>query len=486
MGAADLRATACTADSRQCRPGDVFVALPGTRADGHDYVFQAVQQGARGVIVERLLENLPVPQCIVPDARVAMGRLCQALVGDPSRRLRVIGVTGTNGKTTTTALIASVLSAAGCRVGTLGTLGYCDSVELAPSALTTPSAPELATWLARMDANGCSHAVMEVSSHSLAQSRVAGIEFDVACVSNVRLDHLDYHGTLAEYRRAKQRLFEHLSADGLVVLNVDDPIAAGFVTALHGPVLTVGLLQPAELTATVIERFTSEQTFLLTAGDRSVPVRTQMIGDHHVSNCLVAAAVGLAYGIDLATVVRGLEAVTAVSGRLERIECGQPFGVFVDYAHTPDALATVLDALRSVTSGRLTCVFGAGGDRDRQKRPLMGRAVAERADLAILTSDNPRSEDPATICDEVLAGFDRTHAVEVELDRAAAIHRALATAEPGDCVLIAGKGHEDYQISGTTRRPFDDREVARRWLYNIDCETSAAWDAGVRMVLENS
>ena len=367
LGSGDIRAGACTADSRQCRPGDLFVALRGAKSDGHLFARDAVNRGAIGVLAEQPLELDTIPQCIVPDSHAALGRLCQALAGDPSRRLRVIGVTGTNGKTTTSSLIAGVLSAAGCRVGTLGTLGYCDSVEMAPSVLTTPSAPELASWLARMDANGCSHAVMEVSSHALAQSRMAGVEFDVACVSNVRLDHLDYHHTLAEYRRAKQRLFEHLSADGLVVLNVDDPVAASFVNALHGPVLTVGQAQPAELTATVIERFTSEQTFLLTAGERSVPVRTQMIGDHHVSNCLVAAAVGLAYGIDLATVVRGLESVTAVSGRLERIECGQPFGVFVDYAHTPDALATVLDALRDVTPGRLTCVFGAGGDRDRQK-----------------------------------------------------------------------------------------------------------------------
>ncbi len=486
MGAADIRVTACCADSRQCRPGDLFVALDGATHDGHQFARTAVERSAQALLVERALPLAVVPQCIVPDSHRALGRLCQALVGDPSRRVRVVGVTGTNGKTTTSSLIASVLQAAGCRVGTLGTLGYCDSVESAPPVLTTPSALQLAEWLARMDANGCSHAVMEVSSHALSQSRVAGIEFDMACVSNVRLDHLDYHLTLAEYRRAKQRLFEHLSAEGLVVLNVDDPVAASFIRDLHGPVLTVGLTQPAELTATVVERFPSEQTFLLSAGEHIAPVRTKMIGDHHVSNCLVAAAVGLGYGIDLPTVVRGLEAVTAVSGRLERIECGQPFGVFVDYAHTPDALATVLDTLRCVTSGRVTCVFGAGGNRDRQKRPLMGRAVAERADFAIITSDNPRDEDPAKICAEVLNGFSSREAVDVELNRAVAIRRALAAAEPGDCVLIAGKGHEDYQIIGHTSLPFDDREVARRWLYNIESQTAAAWDCGARMAMGNS
>jgi UDP-N-acetylmuramoyl-L-alanyl-D-glutamate--2,6-diaminopimelate ligase len=491
IGAADIRATACSADSRQCRAGDVFVALVGSGHDGHDYAARAIGAGARALLVERPLPGISVMQCVVPDTRVALGRLCQALAGNPSQRLRVVGVTGTNGKTTTSSLLASVLAAAGCRVGTLGTLGYFDSIESTPPGLTTPAAPELASWLARIEAAGCSHAVMEVSSHALAQSRVAGVEFDVACVTNVRRDHLDFHGTLENYRHAKQKFFDHLAPEGLVVLNVDDPVTAGFAADLHGPVLTVGIEQPAEFTATVVERFAAEQSFLLTAAAHTVPVRTRMIGDHHISNCLLAAAVGAAYGIDLPTIVRGLEAVSSVSGRLERIECGQPFGVFVDYAHTPDALATVLAALRQVVDGRLICVFGAGGNRDRQKRPLMGRAVARQADLAILTTDNPRDEDPGAIAGEVLAGL-RNGAdsqcraeVVVELDREAAICRALALAEAGDCVLIAGKGHECQQIVGRTALPLDDREVARRWLYNIEPARAAAWDASLRMALAN-
>ena len=251
------------------------------------------------------------------------------------------------------------------------------------------------------------------------------------------------------------------------MINADDPAAAGFLHLLEGPVLTVAVRRAAEITGQLIERFPSEQTFLLRAGSETMPVRTRMIGDHHVYNCLVAAAVGLAYGIDLTTVVRGLQSIEHVPGRLERIECGQPFGVFVDFAHTPDALEGSLRALRDVTSGRLICVFGAGGDRDRTKRPLMGRAVEEHADRAIVTSDNPRTEDPEQIIREVVSGFRSPIEVEVIADRAEAIRAALAEAAPGDCVLIAGKGHEDYQIIGHRRLPFDDREVACQWLYEF-------------------
>jgi UDP-N-acetylmuramoyl-L-alanyl-D-glutamate--2,6-diaminopimelate ligase len=379
----------------------------------------------------------------------------------------VVGITGTNGNTTTSCLVAGVLTEAGHRVGLLGTLGYLDGKVIDPSTLTTPPADLLADYLARMVENDCTHAVMEVSSHALDQSRTAGVQFDAACITNVRRDHLDYHGSLAEYRKSKARLLGQLGPRGFAVVNADDPVAAGYLRDFDGPVLTVGIEQPAEITATLLEQHLSEQTFLFTAGSETIPVRTQMIGTHHVSNCLVAAAVGLTYGIDLPTVVRGLESVGHVPGRLERIECGQPFGVFVDYAHTPDALAAVLDTLRPLTRGRLLCVFGAGGDRDRPKRPLMGRAVESRTDLVVLTSDNPRTEDPETIAREVLAGFERPGDVHVRLDRAEAIRAALAAAEPGDCVLVAGKGHERWQIVGGEEIPFDDAEVARAWLYEV-------------------
>jgi UDP-N-acetylmuramoyl-L-alanyl-D-glutamate--2,6-diaminopimelate ligase len=344
----------------------------------------------------------------------------------------------------------------------------------------------LATWLARFEAAGCTHVVMEVSSHALAQARVAGVRFDAGCVTNVRQDHLDYHGTLENYASAKARLIDYLRPRGLMVLNADDPVSWSFVPRISGPLLSVGMDNEAELTASVIERLRSEQTFLLTAGRDTAPVRTPLVGDHNVMNCLSAVAIGLAYGVDLETAVRGIESVERVSGRLERIECGQPFGVFVDYAHTPHALTAALDALRPVTEGKLICLFGAGGQRDRAKRPLMGRAVESRADLLIITTDNPREEDPETIVAGILAGVRNRAAVEVISDRAAAIHRALSLAAPGDTVLLAGKGHEEYQLIGQERRMFDDREVARRWLYNLALPTDAPWPVGVWSKVANS
>lgn len=465
VGAEDIYVRACSADSRRVAPGQLYAALAGKNADGHDYIPEALAQGAAAILTERPLPGLPCPACLVSNSRDAYARICQALADNPSHRLKVIGITGTNGKTTTSCLVASILATAGHRVGILGTLGYFDGLDAADSTHTTPPADQLADWLARMVQNGCSHAVMEVSSHALDQSRVAGVRMDAACVTNVRRDHLDYHGTHRDYRLAKSRLFDHLAAEGFVVINADDPTAAGYLHLLDGPVLTVAMRSAAEITGRLLERHPSEQTFLLSAGSQTAAVRTRMIGDHHIYNCLVAAAVGLAYGIDLMTVVRGLEGVEHIPGRLERIECGQPFGVFVDFAHTPDALEGSLRTLRDVTGGRLICVFGAGGDRDRQKRPMMGRAVEQNCDRALVTSDNPRTEDPQRIIDDVLAGFYRPSQVEVIADRAEAICAALAEARPGDCVLIAGKGHETYQVIGRRRFPFDDRQVARLWLY---------------------
>ena len=426
---------------------------------------EAVRRGAPPSPCERPPADIAVPCGVVPHVRHAYGRVCQALAGNPSFKLKLIGITGTNGKTTTSCLIASVLLKAGHRVGVAGTLGYFDGQEIEPATHTTPPADVLAPLLARMVTNECSHATMELSSHALAQSRIAGVKLDVACVTNVSRDHLDYHGTLADYRQAKSKLFDYLSPEGFAVVNADDAVASGYLRNFAGPALTIGIDKPAEITATPFEQFTSEQTFLLTAGSETVPVRTRMIGIHHIYNCLTAAAVGLTYGIDLMTVVSGLEAVDYVPGRLQRIECGQPFSVFVDYAHTPDALGAALRALRQVTSGRLICVFGAGGDRDRQKRPLMGQTAERLADCVVLTSDNPRGEDPLDIVDEILEGLRQPPAAHVILDRADAVHWALAQAQAGDCVLIAGKGHEDHQIIGDERLAMDDREIAETWLY---------------------
>ncbi len=464
-GADDVWISGCSSDSRQIHEGELFAALAGSRCHGQDFAADAVARGCAAVLAQRPIAELPVPMCVVPNPREAFARLCQTLAGCPSRQLKMIGITGTNGKTTTSCLIAGVLSAAEYRVGVLGTLGYLDGRIVEESTHTTPPPERLAPLLARMVRNGCTHAVMEVSSHALDQSRVAGLEFDAACVTNVTHDHLDYHANLSEYRQAKAKIFDYLNIEGFAVFNADDPGSAELVRRHAGPALTVGIDSPAEIMAVPVEQFISEQTFLLSAGSETVPVRTQMIGRHHIYNCLAAAAVGLAYGIELTTVARGLESVGHVPGRLERIECGQPFGVFVDFAHTPDALSGVLKTLRQVTAGRLICVFGAGGQRDRQKRPLMGRAVEKAASIAILSSDNPRHEDPLAIIREVLAGFVNPGTVQVISDRTSAICMALRMAEPGDCVVIAGKGHETCQIIGDQRLPHDDREVARECLY---------------------
>lgn len=465
LGAGDIFVDACSCDSRSIGPGELFVAIQGTVHDGHEFVSEAVAHGCAAILAQRPIQDVGRPVCCVENTRDAYARLCQALAGDPSRQMKVIGITGTNGKTTTSYLTASVLTAAGFNTGILGTLGCFDGEEFLPSSMTTPQPAELANRLARMVRNRCSHAAMEVSSHALDQSRVAGMSFDAACVTNVRRDHLDYHGSIHNYRRAKSKLLRHLAPEGFVVLNADDPTSAAFLGQFDGPVLTVGMRSAAEIMASIAEQYASEQTMLLTAGSETVAVRTRMIGRHHVYNCLSAAAIGLAYGIDLITVARGLEAVEHLPGRLERIECGQPFGVFVDFAHTPDALAGSLAALREVIEGRLICVFGAGGDRDREKRPLMGRAVEAGADVVVLTSDNPRTEDPQEILSDLLGGFQRPAEAEIIPDRAEAIGFALAEARPGDSVLIAGKGHETCQIIGNERIPFDDRAVARRWLY---------------------
>ena len=463
IGAQDIRVTSCCCDASKCRQGDLFVALDDLDEDGHDLVQEAVRRGASSVLAERPLP-VDVPVCLVSDSRDAFGRVCQALAGDPSQELRVVGVTGTSGKTTTSLLITSILEEAGQCVGIMGSLGYCDSVETAKSTGGTSPSTELANWLARMRVNGCSHAVLEVSSIALATRQTAGIEFEAVCLTNIRRDHLDFHGSVLNYRNAKGRLFQQLRPDGFVVINADDPTSKFFLSRLESPVLTVAMKEAAELTATVIERHRSEQTFLLSAGQDTVPVRTRIIGDHHVYNCLGAAAIGMGYGIDLPTVARGLESVSSIPRRMERIECGQPYGVYLDQATTPDALAMVLRTLREVTDGRLICVFGAPGDRDVSRRPMLGRVVERGADLGVITSENPGVEPPLAIIHDILDGYNRPSRGHVLPDRAKAICWALSEANAGDSVLIVGDVGGSGCVSVSHGELFDDAAVVRTWL----------------------
>ena len=407
----------------------------------------------------------------VPDVRADHARRCQALAGNPSRRLKLIGVSGQRGKTTTSCLIAGVLTAAGYRIGILGSLGYLDGRGIEPAAQATPPPEKLAALLARMADNECTHAVMTVSSRALAESRIAGTSFDAMCltgrlgigVAGRRLD-LGRDRPPDPLPSARRPLglspFCGLADQGFAVINADDHGAASWLRRLNRPVLTVGIDASAEITAVPMEQCPSEQTFLLTAGSETAAVRTQMIGKHHVSNCLVAAAVGLAYDIDLTTVVRGLESVGQVPGRLERIECGQSFSVFVDGARTPAALAAVLRALRPVAAGRLICVFSADHRANRAQQERLGRIAEKHADQVVLTSSDARRAGGSDALGDVLSGLHRPAAATVIADRLTAIHWALGAAGPGDCLLIAGKRHDAAGPLG--RRPMDDdREIAR-------------------------
>jgi UDP-N-acetylmuramoyl-L-alanyl-D-glutamate--2,6-diaminopimelate ligase len=464
-GNTDIRVTSCCNDPDHVEQGDLFALLSPAEGAAQSELATAVRHGALAVLCEQRPPG-DLPACVVPNARAAYGQICQTLAGNPSHRTRVIGVTGTNGKTTVTTLITSILRAAGKPTAAIGIPALDDTVEAPEYRFQTRTAAEFAHGLATAEMEGCSHAVVEVSSEALAEYRTAGVDFDAAVLTNVRRDHLDLHGSVRNYRSVKGRLLSQLTGEGFAVINADDPASNFYLRELENPVLTVGQKCPAELTATVVERHRSEQTVLLEAGSDLIPFRTRMVGDHHVTNCLLAAAVGLLYRVDLPTIIRGLEEVQHIPGRLERIECGQPFSVFVDYARTPDTLAAGLRALRRVTSGRVICVFGAEGDREKQQRPLLGRVAERCADVSVITGNNPGHESPLDITHDTLDGYERPARAHVIPGRERAIVWALEQAEPGDSVLIAGKGDECGQRIGDEYHPFDDRQLVRDWLYD--------------------
>lgn len=464
FGAEEIRVGSCCCNASQCREGDVYVALVDEDGDGHDAVCEAIRRGAVAVLSERYLP-VDVPNYVVDDTRVAYGQLCQRLAGQPADGLQMIGVTGTNGKTTTSLLIASILEAAKQRVGVTSTLGYSDSVDNLPAHRTTPVAAEMASMLRRMQSNGCSHAVVELSSRGLAEQRTAGVQFDAAILTNLRRDHLDVHGSVKNYRRAKARLFEQLKPAGFAVVNVDDPGSQHLLPSLKCPVITVGQREPAEICAHVLERHASEQTFLLRAGNESIPVRTRMIGDTHVSNCLSAAAMGLVMGIDLPTIVRGLEAVQRIPSRLDRIECGQDFSVYVDCADTPDRLAVCLQTMRQVTRGRVLCVYSASDERPDDERPLLGRVAENAADLGIITNSTLHRDPSLRVAHDILDGYERPAKAHAVPSRMNAIQWALEKARPGDALLIAGGSRTGWL--GEDTQGTDDFELARNWLHEF-------------------
>ena len=461
-GVRDLRATSCSGDSRAVLPGDVFVAMDGAEYDGHEFAAHAVARGAVAIIAERPLPLCGVPVCVVGDSRRAYGELCHALAGEPAKNLKVIGVTGESGKTTVALLVAAVLEEAGFRAGLLSSLGWHDGIESHPPRTLT--APGIAGALAEMQANGCTHAVVEIPSGALADTRLAGLELAGACVTNLTSEHSG--AAVARSCMAAASFFARLAGDGFAVLNTDDPTIARLSERVDRPALTVGLGADAQVTATPIEQLKSEQTFLLSAGSDSAVVRTFPVGQHHISNCLIAAAVGLAHGIELATIVRGLEQVRHIPGRLERIECGQSFGVFVDGVRSARSLAHSLSVLRRVTTGRLICVLGGDQLATDRHRLRLGRAAEAGADLAIVTCGADGAEDGSPLAEQIMAGFEQPALAELVPNRARAIARALASAEDGDTVLIATSGSELGMSDAGSNS--DDRQIARRLLYNID------------------
>jgi UDP-N-acetylmuramoyl-L-alanyl-D-glutamate--2,6-diaminopimelate ligase len=466
VGCANIRVEQATDRSDECTADTLFAAIPGTRVDGAGYALEAIGRGAASLLVNCPLASVPVPQCVVINVRKAYAQLCAELAGRPSSRLHLSAVTGTNGKTTITWLLRSILETAGKQVGLLGSIEYSNGIKTEPATLTTPDSQRLSTHLQQMVGCGTTHAAIELSSHALHQDRCAGTRLDAAIVTNVTQDHFDYHHDFDSYLQSKTRIVEHLKPQAIVVLNVDD--AGSLSIREHVPadsrVMTFGLESAADVTATIVKETTDGSWFVIDAGGERIEVRSALIGRHNVSNCLAAAAAAIAAGIPLFAIAAGIESLECVPGRMERIDLGQPFEVFVDYAHTDDALRRSIGCLKRITSGRVICVFGAGGDRDRSKRPLLGRAAVD-ADTAVVTSDNPRSEDPADIIQDILSGFHGTvRRPYVEPDRADAIRWAIHEADPGDSILIAGKGHETEQIIGTERIPFDDRLVVQQLL----------------------
>lgn len=467
----DFKARGVTEDSRRARPGFVFAALEGAHGDGHDHAGQAAEAGASAVLGGRrgLAELHGLPYLYTPEPRRAAGLLAHAFAGNPTSGMCVVGITGTNGKTSTAHLVRAVLEHAGAPCANFGTIAHHIGGQTIAAPHTTPFAEDLAELFARAAAAGHRHAVMEVSSHALDQERTAGVVFSAAAFTNLTRDHLDYHGDMDRYRDAKLRLFRAVSpSDSAVwprftVVNGEDPSAAHFMAASAVPCHVFGAGAPFR--AEKVKAGFGGTSFRLVTPGGAAEARIRLIGGHNLSNALCAAALCFGLGVPAGDVAAGLGALEKVDGRFEPVDAGQPFYVVVDYAHTDDGLSNVLRAARALCRGRIITVFGCGGDRDKGKRPKMGAVAAQLSDFCVLTSDNPRTEDPHRILLDVEVGMQRAERRKgddylVIEDRAEAIRRAVALAKPGDLVMIAGKGHENYQIVGTERRHFDDREHA--------------------------
>ncbi|WP_322905742.1 UDP-N-acetylmuramoyl-L-alanyl-D-glutamate--2,6-diaminopimelate ligase [Paenibacillus campi] len=464
-------------DSRAVQPGDLFICLPGLTVDGHDFAAQALAKGAVALVVERELA-VDVPQLIVSSCRHAMAVLGDAFYDHPSRRLKMIGITGTNGKTTTSYLIERIMNDNGVNTGLIGTIEMRYNGNAVPMPRTTPEALILQRMLGQMADSGVEACVMEVSSHALEQGRVKGTDYRTAIFTNISQDHLDYHHTMAEYIAAKGLFFSRLGNNyakpeqrKYAVLNIDDPASDYYRRITAADVITYGVEQPADVRASNIRITSTGTSFHLTTFRGETDVTLKMVGTFNVYNALAAITAALIENVPLEQIRHSLEQIPGVDGRVELVEAGQPFAVIVDYAHTPDGLDNVLSTIKEFAQQRIITVFGCGGDRDRTKRPLMGKVAAKYSDYTLITSDNPRTEDPAFILTEIEAGLQEqqidTARYELIVDRRLAIQKAVEMAQPGDVLLIAGKGHETYQIIGQETIDFDDRLVAKEAIRSL-------------------
>jgi UDP-N-acetylmuramoyl-L-alanyl-D-glutamate--2,6-diaminopimelate ligase len=456
-----------TADSRQVVSDTLFVALRGLHVDGHGFLDDALDRGAKALVVEAcppaVLQRAQQAGCTVAqvsNSRQAFALLASAYYGHPGQHLRLVGITGTNGKTTTSYIVEAILQAAGKATGVIGTISYRLGTQELPASHTTPDALQLHALLAQMVQANLGYGVMEVSSHALDQERVWGCRFEAAVFTNLSRDHYDYHGSAEAYFAAKARLFQELPAVWHI-LNLDDPYGQRLLDMSRARLLTYGLEGEATFKPSAVQHGLDGIRFTLSTTKGQLDIASPLVGRHNVYNLLAGIAVAVALDINAGAIMQGIAQLQRVPGRLERVESGQDFAVFVDYAHTPDALEKVLQLVRAETTGRLITVFGCGGDRDPGKRPLMGQVATRLSDYTIITSDNPRTEDPQEIIDAIVTGVERFKDYVTMPDRQEAIEHAIAVAQPADTVVIAGKGHEDYQILGQTRRHFDDREVAR-------------------------
>ena len=481
LGDLSVEVTGLAYHSQEVKEGNLFAAMRGLRADGKKFVPEALSRGACALLVEEAAEGVPVTQIVVPRVREALAQMASAFFGEPSLSLTVIGLTGTNGKTTTSYLLESILAEAGKKVGVVGTVNYRYAGRTQPAATTTPESLDLQRLLAGMREALVTHAVLEVSSHALDMQRVKGCDFDVALFTNLTRDHLDYHGSLEAYFRAKERLFtevlrESRKKNRFAVINVDDPRGADLCRSAAGAILRYGVRTRGEIYPKRFSRDLDGIRADVVTPRGALEIASPLIGLHNLANILAAVGAAEALEIPAEAIVRGVEKMARVPGRLDRVPGGEGIRIFVDYAHTPDALERALETLRSAGPARLFVIFGCGGDRDRGKRPVMGRAAAQGSDFAVATSDNPRTEDPAKILEEIEEGIRETGCPRLTPEDLAAggkrrgywsfptgakrFRRRSGAARPGDVILIAGKGHEDYQILGARRIHFDDREEA--------------------------